>query len=109
MEMSGNLMEQCYNLAIFNTGAVGGGTFAGGHGDGELTSTPHAGYANAGWPKEIYEIPFQEGYAVARKGGSTIYTQERLAVSDRNFVILAGATLTELRREDCGGRGVSRR
>ncbi len=109
MEMSGNLIERCYNLAIYNTATIGGGLFTGGHGDGELTSTPNAGYANVGWPQEGFEPIFLEGYAVANKGGGYIRDIQRLNVADRFFAVITDASTFQFRIQDYGGRGVSRR
>jgi formylglycine-generating enzyme required for sulfatase activity len=109
LEMSGNVMERCYNLLIDNTNNTGGGFFVGGHGDGELTSTPNAGYANVGWPKEEYEFSYSDGNAVADKGGSYIRMIGRLAVSDRFFATNNDGNGSQRRMQDYGGRGVSRR
>jgi formylglycine-generating enzyme required for sulfatase activity len=110
MELSGNLMERCYNLAIFNNGAIGGGLFTGGEGDGELTSSPNAGYANEGWVCEGYNGGiFVDGYAAGFKGGGYIRSLERMAVSDRFFINVTGFTAIQSRVQDYGGRGVSRR
>ncbi len=108
MEMSGNVWERCYNVAIYNDGVtIGGGMFIGSHGDGELTSTPNAGYANAGWPKA--GLDFYEGYSVAFKGGSNSYPKEQLAVSDRYLASNTNGNGFQYRAGDSGGRGVSRR
>jgi formylglycine-generating enzyme required for sulfatase activity len=106
MEMSGNILERCYNLALPN----GGGIFVGSHGDGELTSTPNAGFANVGWPFEGYaSYYYYEKNAVAARGGSWYTDITKLSVSDRSTSYTYEGTISQARNIDYGGRGVSRR
>lgn len=101
MEMSGNVTERCYNLTINNSALTGGGFFTGTEGDGELTSTPNAGYANEGWPTDPY--------GVGIRGGSYLNALDNSGISDRAFIYTTTVNVTELRSQEYGGRGVSRR
>jgi hypothetical protein len=97
MEMSGNLMERCYNLAMFNPGSgnMGGGFFSGEHGDGELATSPGSGNANAGWPMESFVSFIVENHSVAYRGGAYAFDDVRLRVSDR-FYTYGTSALTGL-------------
>lgn len=111
MEMSGNVAERCYNPIVTNTspGANDGGAFTGQHGDGELSTTPNAGFANEGWPHSAYSGSYNEYYGVATRGGGWLSPILRLNVSDRAYSFAYSGPGSQSRSGENGGRGVSRR
>lgn len=107
MEMSGNVMERCYNLSPSN---VGGIYFSGTHGDGSLTTTPNAGFSNAGWPDEGFTpSAYFDNKSAARCGGSFSLDSIRLRISNRADASNNNLYFSQYRAPDYGGRGVSRR
>lgn len=111
MEMSGNLIERCYNVSMFNPGSgpTGGGYFNGSHGDGELSASPNSGSADEGWPMEVFFSFLAEGSSVSNRGGSFALKKENLRISDREFSYNNNNIAFQSRLGDYGGRGVSRR
>lgn len=110
MEMSGNLMERCYNLYFANF--ANGYLFNGSHGDGELTTSPNAGFANQGWPSEAGDYDAFELSSVALRGGAWTSPSPAsdLKISDRFYFVSSVNNSDALGRSSFfGGRGVSRR
>jgi formylglycine-generating enzyme required for sulfatase activity len=92
MDLSGNLAERC---VMINEGTQST-AFAGANGDGELTNSPGAGFANApSWPTTANSV-------IAR-GGSWAEAPIRLQTSDRGGVYNNNTRLSYI-----GGRGVRR-
>lgn len=109
MEMSGNLTERCYS--VFSSAPSDGHLFTGSHGDGELTSTPNAGFSNAGWPREGFNFIGTDSLAVANRGGSWRSISTQLRISDRSEGVrwnYPDGTILG-RHSSFGGRGVCRR
>ncbi len=111
MEMSGNVYELCINADSSLYGK--GPSFTGNHGDGELSTTPAAGYANQGWPGQIPDDYNSQVYSFTARGGSwTNLSGDQLKISDRSVYILNSRIPTpdsKGRSYAFGGRGVSRR
>jgi formylglycine-generating enzyme required for sulfatase activity len=114
MEMSGNVIERCYNIdsSLYGRGYL----FTGSHGDGELSITPNAGYANQNWPAEGFSQFTFEGNSVALRGGAwnspNSNNGDLLKVSDRTANIFNTSIPqpdSKARGVGLGGRGVSRR
>ncbi|NII25498.1 hypothetical protein HB364_10420 [Pseudoflavitalea sp. X16] len=112
MEMSGNVLELCYNAdsSMFGKGP----SFNGSHGDGELSITPNAGYANAGWPGQTPGDINTQYYTFTARGGawSSQFSGIFLRTSDRNAHIINTSVPSpdgKGRSHSFSGRGVSRR
>jgi formylglycine-generating enzyme required for sulfatase activity len=113
MELSGNLYELCYNV-YFQPTYSSAFLFDGSHGDGNLSTSPAAGFANQGWPVE--NGPSQsphEFFSVTAKGGAWVSQAViYLNVSDRSYPVYSASVQTldlNSRANSFGGRGVSRR
>lgn len=92
MDLSGNLGERCI---MINEGTQAM-NFTGANGDGELTNSPGAGFANApNWPTVATSI--------ITRGGSWAEAPIRLQISDRGGVYNNNGRLSYI-----GGRGVRR-